>query len=479
MRFGVGFAPVGWDHLTTHLRGRGFTDKELLTGGLAVEGRRGLYDRFRGRLVWPIRDLGGEVVGFGARRLLDDDEGPKYLNTPETPLYKKSQVLYGVDLAKREIARQQRAVIVEGYTDVMACHLSGVDTAVATCGTAFGPDHIKVLRRLLMDQNEFRGEVIFCFDGDEAGRKAARKAYSDDQRFVAQTFVAVEPSGLDPCDLRLQEGPEAVRDLVGRRVPLFEFAIRSMLAEHDLNTAEGRISALRAAAPAVAGIRDRSLRPEYTRLLAGWLGVDVAPVSDEVRRALEAQRGSRGASPGGPATSPAPASPAAAGPTLPPQGYPDPAVQVEREALKLALQSPGMVGPVFDDVDERAFTVPAFAEVRAVIAAAGGIAGGATGDAWIAKVRDAAPDDRVRGHVTALAVEPPRTGDEADENRYVTSIIARLREMDATRRVVDVKGRLQRINPVEQVDEYNRLFGELLALEQLRRALREQAIGEL
>ncbi len=280
--FGIGFAPKSWDALTGHLRQRGFTDAELMAAGLVSQGNRGIYDRFRGRLVWPIRDLAGDVVGFGARRLLDDDDGPKYLNTPETPLYKKSQVLYGIDRARREISKQQQVVVVEGYTDVMACHLAGVTTAVATCGTAFGSEHIKVLRRLLMDDDKMKGEVVFTFDGDEAGRRAALKAFDDDQRFVSQTFVAVEPHGLDPCDLRQQHGDTSVRDLVERRVPLFEFAIRSTLAGYNLETAEGRVAALRDAAPIVARIKDPALRPEYVRRLAGWLGIDVQTVSRAV-----------------------------------------------------------------------------------------------------------------------------------------------------------------------------------------------------
>ncbi|NQU36977.1 MAG: DNA primase, partial [Actinobacteria bacterium] len=295
--FGVGFAPIGWDGLTKHLRAKGFTDQELTTGGLAVAGKRGPYDRFRGRLVWPIRDLSGDVVGFGARRLREDDEGPKYLNTPETPLYKKSQVLYGVDLARKEISRRQQAVIVEGYTDVMAAHLAGVETAVATCGTAFGVDHIKVLRRLLMDQDEFRGQVIFTFDGDAAGKKAALKAFNEDQRFVTQTFVAIDPNGMDPCDIRLKDGDEAVRDLIAKRIPMFEFAIRATLADYNLETAEGRVASLRAAAPMLATIRDHALRPEYSRLLAGWLGMEPREVSEAVKRA-------KPISGSGPATSP-------------------------------------------------------------------------------------------------------------------------------------------------------------------------------
>lgn len=157
--FGVGYSPAGWDHLTRFLRGKGFSDKELLLAGLSQDGRRGPIDRFRGRLMWPIRDISGEVVGFGARKLRDDDNGPKYLNTPDTAIYKKSQVLYGVDLAKKDIAKASRAVVVEGYTDVMACHLAGITTAIATCGTAFGTDHIKILRRPPDGQRQRTGDL--------------------------------------------------------------------------------------------------------------------------------------------------------------------------------------------------------------------------------------------------------------------------------------------------------------------------------
>ena len=160
-----------WDGLSKSLRAEGFTSEELLVAGLTKEGQRGPIDRFRDRLVWPIRDISGDIVGFGARKLSEKDEGPKYLNTPETPLFKKSQLLYGLDLAKKEISKKRQAVIVEGYTDVMAAHLAGITTAVATCGTAFGDEHIKKLRQLLMDDDAFRGEVIFTFDGDAAGQK--------------------------------------------------------------------------------------------------------------------------------------------------------------------------------------------------------------------------------------------------------------------------------------------------------------------
>ncbi|AXL12372.1 DNA primase [Microbacterium foliorum] len=284
--FGVGFAPRGWDKMLKALTAQGFTREELSTAGLVSTGQRGVYDRFRGRLVWPIRDVSGQTIGFGARKLFDDDQGPKYLNTPETPIYKKAQVLYGLDLAKRDIARgdPRRVVVVEGYTDVMACHLAGLTTAIATCGTAFGTDHIKVLRRVMGDDNA-SGEVVFTFDGDEAGQKAALRAFTEDDRFNAQTFVAVAPDGLDPCDLRLQRGDAAVRSLMETKQPMFEFAIDRKLSGFDLATVEGRVGALRAAAPIVAEIRDRLLRPGYERVLARRLGMDPTEVHSEVERA--------------------------------------------------------------------------------------------------------------------------------------------------------------------------------------------------
>ncbi|MCK8477775.1 DNA primase [Microbacterium aurugineum] len=337
--FGVGFAPRGWDGMLKALTAQGFTREELSTAGLVSTGQRGVYDRFRGRLVWPIRDVSGQTIGFGARKLFDDDNGPKYLNTPETPIYKKAQVLYGLDLAKRDIARgdPRRVVVVEGYTDVMACHLAGLTTAIATCGTAFGTEHIKVLRRVMGDDNA-SGEVVFTFDGDEAGQKAALRAFTEDDRFNAQTFVAVAPDGLDPCDLRLQRGDAAVRGLMDKKQPMFEFAIDRKLAGFDLGTVEGRVGALRAAAPIVAEIRDRLLRPGYERVLARRLGMDPTEVRGEVERAA------RGASMAPPVRREAPqqVDGATGAPVMAPVTLAtlprSPDVAVERDALMGALQ---------------------------------------------------------------------------------------------------------------------------------------------
>ncbi|MFC6235822.1 DNA primase, partial [Leucobacter soli] len=281
--FGVGYAPRGWDGLSKHLTAQGYNRQELTAAGLVSEGQRGVYDRFRGRVIWPIRDTSGQTIGFGARKLYEDDNGPKYLNTPETPVYHKAQVLYGLDLAKKAISRGRRAVVVEGYTDVMACHLAGEEAAVATCGTAFGKDHISVLRRIMGD--DAAAEVIFTFDPDEAGQKAALRAFSEERRFTAQTYVAVAPDGLDPADLRLHRGDEAVREIFSRKVPLFEFALRQAVGRFDLNSVEGRVSALREAAPIIAEIKDPALRPGYARELARMLGTDLAEVQQAVRAA--------------------------------------------------------------------------------------------------------------------------------------------------------------------------------------------------
>ncbi len=467
--FGCGFAPSGWEQLTKHLLGRGFSVEELVKAGLSREGQRGPMDRFHRRLLWPIRDLGGDVVGFGARRLFDDDRvEAKYLNTAETPLYRKSQVLFGLDLAKREIGRRHQVVVVEGYTDVMAMHLSGVPTAVASCGTAFGTEHISVLRRLLMDDDAMRGEVIFTFDGDEAGQKAALKAFDDEQRFAAQTFIAIAPDGMDPCELRQAKGDAAVRDLVARRQPLFTFAVRTLLRGHDLDTAEGQVEALRRAVPLVARIKDPALRDRYATQLAHWSGWtgDEATVVQRVREAAGEAPRRRGGRPRA-------TSSVANGTDLPPRV--DVRLQAQREVLKAVLQEPAMTGPVYDTLPPEAFTHPAYAQVHAAVLAAGGTTAGMFGPEWIDAVAANCPQ---RSLVTELAVETLRaTGGADDDARYIGSLLARLQATVVGQQVAEIKSRLQRISPLDDPDSYHRLFGDLVALEQYYRALRERAVG--
>ena len=457
-KYGCGFAPDAWDLLSKHLLQKGFSREDLITGGLAKEARSGsLIDRFRRRLLWPIRDLSGEVIGFGARKLFDDDDGPKYLNTPESPLYKKSHVLYGIDHAKREIAKRGRAVIVEGYTDVMACHEAGEPTAVATCGTSFGVDHIGVLRRLLMDSDSFTGEIIYTFDGDAAGQKAALRAFEEDQRFVGRTFIAVSPGNMDPCELRLARGDLAVRDMIAGREPLVDFALRHTISRFDLDTVEGRVEAMRKAAPLVAKIKDREKRPEYARKLAGDLGMELEPVQRAVAQAM------------------APDAPVAARRQ---EAAESPQRRVERESLKLALQQPVLCGPMFDTIEPDSYADPVLRSVRAAVAAAGGTASATGGAVWIEAVRDCCDDLGAKALVGELAVEPLYVDGEPDL-RYVQVTAARLQASTVTRRIKDLKSKVQRLNPVAHKDEYLALAGELFSLEQQARALRDQAAGAL
>ena len=512
--FGVGYAPAGWDNLARYLRGAGYTEAELVDSGLCSRGGqdgRRVYDRFRGRLIWPIRDVTGATVGFGARKLSEEDQGPKYLNTPETPVFHKSQVLYGLDLAKREVARSHRIVVVEGYTDVMAAHLSGVTTAVATCGTAFGADHVRVVRRLLGDVDdpaagvvtgqgrEARGgEVIFTFDGDAAGQKAALRAYAEDQRFATQTFVAVDPGGLDPCDLRMKEGDSGIPRLLSRRVPLFEFVIRTSLSHLDLDTSEGRVRGLRSAAPVVAGIRDRALKREYTRRLAGWLGLPDA----EVHAAVQAA-GRRGAQPsaarGGQWPADETAGPDAAAPVrgLPP--VTDPVEQLEREALAVIIQFPVAAHQAgADELGADSFGQLTHRAVYEAVAAAGGtgevpglvqqaVAAGMGEQEgqrratlrWLQQVRDGAIG-LVEAAITELAVAPlplptiRGRGTEVDASgleRYAKGVLDSLAVMGINRRLVEMRSRHRRMSPQEE--GYRELFSQIAALEQRRMQIRQ------
>ena len=514
--FAVGYAPAGWDNLARYLRGAGYTEAELVDSGLCSRGGqdgRRVYDRFRGRLIWPIRDVTGATVGFGARKLSEDDQGPKYLNTPETPVFHKSQVLYGLDLAKREVARSHRIVVVEGYTDVMAAHLSGVTTAVATCGTAFGADHVRVVRRLLGDIDdpaagvvtgqgrEARGgEVIFTFDGDAAGQKAALRAYAEDQRFATQTFVAVDPSGLDPCDLRMKEGDQGIPRLLSRRVPLFEFVIRTSLSHLDLDTSEGRVRGLRSAAPVVAGIRDRALKREYTRRLAGWLGLPDAEVNGAVQTAQ--RQGNRiSAERGGQWPADETAGPDAAAPVrgLPP--VTDPVEQLEREALAVIVQFPVAAHRAgADELGADSFGQLIHRAVYEAVAAAGGTgevpglvqqavaAGMGEQEAqrratlrWLQQVRDGAIG-LVEAAITELAVAPlplptiRGCGTEVDASgldRYARGVLSSLTVMGINRRLVEMRSRHRRMSP--QDEGYRDLFSQIAALEQRRMQIRQGA----
>lgn len=479
--FECGYAPEGWDTATKHLLRLGFSFEELDAAGISKMGKRGPIDRFHRRLLWPIKDLSGNVIGFGARKLYDDDKLGKYMNTPETMLYHKSKVLFGLDLAKRNIAEQHQAVVVEGYTDVMAMYAAGVKTAVASCGTAFGADHLQVLRRLMLDDSYFHGELIYTFDGDEAGQKAAMRAFEGEQKFTGQSFVSVAPDGMDPCDLRLERGDAAVRDLVADRIPMFEFVIRSVISDFSIDSAEGRLQALRRAVPVVAQIRDQPLQREYARRLAGWVGwPDPEEVLQQVRReARKPKKEQRPRFASLEQTSSVPAQTNA--PVMHIPGPREPHLWPQREALKLALQYPQIAGSYFDGITDDAYSNEAYRTIRRAISTLGGVTAGAEqpGVEWLAAVAGEMPDLMARNFVSELAVEPIKLGEtgnpDTDLEAYADSVLSRLQEARVGDQVAQLKAQLGRMRPSDDEESYNSLFADLVALEQARRELNDRA----
>ena len=472
-KFGVGYAPRGWDHLLKHLRSQGFTDEELKATGMFSEGNRGLYDRFRGRIIWPIRTIAGETIGFGARRLFDDDQGPKYLNTPETQLYKKSQVLYGIDLAKRDMTKTKQVVIVEGYTDVMAAHLAGITTAVATCGTAFGPGHIKMVRRMITDDGS-GGEIIFTFDGDAAGQKAAMAAFQEDQRFVAQTFVAVAENGMDPCDLRLHKGDAAVRSLIASRRPLFEFAIDSTLAKYDLATLEGRVLAMRAIAPIIAGIKDRDLRPAYMRKVSGQLGLELDEIQRAVAYAQNHPKLSRTQQAEAPAAAPQPEATAPAVEEFLTPDPRDPVARLEKAALEIALQHPELISvEQWRNLATVQFRYRTHREVAAGIIQAATVMAPTPGIEWINCVRSGAVEG-VHPAIAELAVSPLPVSSAERLPGFVTGALNALFEQQIARQKSDLMMRLEQLSANPDDEEFEAVQRQLLELEMRRRQLSAQ-----
>jgi DNA primase len=472
-QFGIGFAPKGWNNLFDHLTKLGFTIEELVSAGLVTKSDRGAYDKFRGRLIWPIRDTTGQVIGFGARKLFEDDQGPKYLNTSDTLVYHKSQVLYGIDLAKKDISKQQRVVVVEGYTDVMACHLAGVTTAVATCGTAFGDEHIRIINRMLSADKDVPAEVIFTFDPDAAGQKAAMRAFADSAKFTAQTFVAVGPDGLDPCDLRTAKGDEAVRAMIEVKKPLFEFAIKQKLAKFDLSTIEGRVAAARAAAPVVAGITDPAMRPAYTRELAGWVNLDGNDVSALVEAAAKAGRQNavaemrRDQSPQRPPMDQdAPPEDAGEQASATPINLNDPITRFERQTLEVLVQL-----PLTYNADQLAKICKAgmsVSEHNAILRAIQASSAEQGSQTWLNTVASNTPP-ALHQILREIAAQTLPAADEDGLVRYGQGVVARAITNAIAREKADLLAQLRRVEPgsIESAEVQRKL----MLLEAERRAL--------
>lgn len=451
-RFGIGYAPKGWQGLTDHLKSKGYSLDELVQVGLVMSSDRGGYDRFRGRVLWPIRDSNSQILGFGARKLYEDDEGPKYLNTPETPVYHKASVLYGLDLARKEIATKRQVVVVEGYTDVMACHLAGEVTAVATCGTAFGEEHIRIINRLLGQSTE-PAQVIFTFDPDAAGQKAALRVYGDSDKFNALTFVATGPEGLDPADLRQQRGDGAISEMLKQKKPLFEFVIRHRIAQFSLQDLDSRVAAARAAAPVVAQISDPALRSGYTRQLAEWVSLEVTEVSALISGSRSQELQERVA----------------------PMRTSDPVNRqerqlnrLERETLQVLIQRP------------KSFTTEQLRRIYAAdligiefrpILAAALQASESDRESGFANFVIAQTESDLHSIVRELALAELPVKSEDDLERYCAGIVSAAMLQALNREKTDLLAALKRIDPVSGEAEVMAVQRQLVELENERRKL--------
>ena len=463
--FSIGWAPNSYDALLKKLKSEGFTEEEIILSGLAVQNEDGkVYDRFRGRLTWAIRDVSGDIVGFGARKLREDDKGPKWLNTPDTPIYHKSEILYGIDAARKNIAAEKQIVIVEGYGDVMAAHLSGVKTAVATCGTAFGEGHIRIARRLLRDDEASTGKVIFTFDGDAAGQKAAMRAFKENNRFTAQTFVAVAPENMDPCDLRLHKGEQAVRDLIDSAVPLVEFVIKTILNDYNLSSTEGRVAALKAVSPIAADIKDATMRAEYVRRLSGWLALPSHSVQSAVNIAVKQLRTGETVSDG---RTGAPTESSGVNQDWRPNPT-DPILSGEREAAKCFLQAPVESRTWIETIDPDAFTTKAY---RGILILAARIIQNETNldDAtFLHNIREkASEDENVSKFVNELALEPLHSG-VSDVSKYVKETMTRLIDKFLERQIIDLKASLSEVDAETQGE----VLRKIMDVETRRRVLK-------
>lgn len=534
-RFGCGYAPQGWDNLVRYLAGKGFTQQEMLDAGLARQGQHGVYDYFRGRVTWPIRDSTGRALGFGARKLYEDDSiGAKYINTPDTALYRKNQVLYGIDMAKAAIVKKRQVVIVEGYTDVMAMHLAGVDTAIATCGTAFGAEHAKIVRRLIADDSlgavqligplkvdgqQLSSRIVFTFDGDAAGQKAAIHAFGLDAAFSTQAFVAVADDNLDPCDLRIKRGNEAVRALIANAEPLYDFVIKTAIGRFDTTYTTGQMGAVKAVAPLIAQIRDRSLLDLYSRKAVRQIGIDLDIMQREVRDACR-KLNVRDEDAYAPKRRFA-ANAAAAEPRME-QGvnpYANPSARkalehrdaaeqsyyriddavfiCEQQFMATLIQVPLAVDPtLFASLTLSSFMTPVFRTLFQAIAAAGGLPSTDTPQGlWMHNLTKAG-GPMLESVINELAVMqlplPPSDADTErasqqsqeinvqlrkptdDERRYASELIIRLLDTGIMRRIGADKRRMAQLpDGAEKIE----LLGQITKLETLRKDLQARVFG--
>ena len=444
-RFGVGYAPRQADYLIRKMS-KQVSSELLVEAGLVAGGEGGTRDRFRGRITFPIRDLSGRYVGFGARILPSAEakaqKQAKYLNTSESPVYRKGELLYNLDAAKSSITRSGEVVIVEGYTDVISLVLAGVENVVATCGTALTESHLRTLAR-------FAQRAVLTFDADEAGARAAERAFAFHESSAIHPFVLILPDGQDPSDFARAHGGEAFRGLAASAHPLVEFMIRRAVGRIDLSTVEGRTAAVDAGFPIIEGLSDPVRRQEYAHLLAELAGVSDDSVMLKLQRApsrLPASQGGQGrvakqASQGPPAR-------------MSPQD------QMEREMLKLLARDRTTYDGYSELLGDEHFQSQRNRDLLGVLRNCDGDIGGLVATSG---------DDKLVATVSQLAVEPLE-GEPTSE--YAAGVWQRLQEFQLQRRSADMRRELQKLNPVTDPG-YDEMFQRLIALDGDLRRLKQ------
>ncbi|HEV8087939.1 MAG TPA: DNA primase, partial [Actinomycetota bacterium] len=405
--FEIGYAPGYSDFLLRRLAGnRDLSSEILLEAGLASRGEDGtVRDRFRGRLTFPIQDLQGRHIGFGARVLPSDaraGEQAKYLNTAETPIYRKHEVLYNMHRARQAVAKTGDVFVVEGYTDVIGLAQAGIANVVATCGTALGERHFEQLSR-------FATRAILSFDSDEAGARAAERAFGFQERYPITAVVLIMPDGLDPADFVAKHGADAVSAAAASARPLVEYMVRRTVERHDLGTIEGRSAAVADALPILERLNDPIRRSEYEGLLADLAGVSHASVAQSLARDLSGK-------------------PAEVASTMKRGTARE---RLEREVVKLIAR--GDLGPdLAATIDESDFSTPKqralFAALRDVKWDSGTIVGGEDGD--------------LAAKVAALIVEPLE-GEPTPA--YAEAVADRLGTFVLKAQSDEIRGKLQRM----------------------------------
>jgi DNA primase len=447
-KFGIGYAPGYPDFLLRRLSRRLSPELLVEAGLVAKDGRGELRDRFRGRVMFPIHDLSGNAVGFGGRLLAGPNAPPsaaKYVNSPETPVYHKGNLLYNLNRAKADVTRLGNAFLVEGYTDVIALDQAGIHTAVATCGTALGEDHVRLLAR-------FAEKAVLAFDSDEAGARAAERAFEFFEKHPVELAVLILPKGQDPADFVLsqEDAADAFAPLAEQATALIKFMIDRRLHDRDLVSPEEKMRAAKEVTREILGhVKDDVLREKYVRYTADRVGVSEKAVMFELDQLISGADS--------PASQPRPT-------RVPPSQT------VEREVLKLLMQAPELCAGRLPELAAHHFATAGYRSAFELIR----LGAGAEPAALVGMAQERSRGEQIGKLLAALAVEPLTTvGDVTPD--YTKQVFLRLEEFALKREAEEIRKRLERLNPIKASEEYDALYEQFVRLEGARRRVRAAA----